>query len=86
MYKHPSILSTESKTKIPNSLHNYRGLYFRTGLGALCKALGSRNCMHLGIESSTFAILIAADVKELIRMVLHHTEHISKETYSKAKY
>ena len=26
------------------------------------------------------------DVKELIRMVLHHTEHISKETCSKAKY
>ena len=42
--------------------------------------------MHLGIESSTFAILIAADVKELIRVMLHHTEYISKETYSKAKY
>ena len=42
--------------------------------------------MHLGIGPSTFAILIAVDVKELIRMVLHHTEHISKETYSKAKY
>ena len=26
------------------------------------------------------------DEKELVRMVLHHTEHISKETYSKAKY
>ena len=44
------------------------------------------NCMHLGIESSTFAILIAADEKELIRMVLHHTEYTSQETYSKAKY
>ena len=42
--------------------------------------------MHLGMESSTFAILIAADEKELIRMVLHHTEHTSKETHSKAKY
>ena len=47
---------------------------------------GMHNCMLLGIESSTFAILIAVDEKELIRMVLHHTEYTSKETYSKAKY
>ena len=26
------------------------------------------------------------DEKELVRMVLHHTEHTSKEMYSKAKY
>ena len=104
------------KTKSPDSC---QGLYFRTGLVALCKALGSclnacqqaphpayrhfcdrmianrKNVgrpdaapagVHLGIESSTSAILIALDVKELNRMMLHHTEHDSKGKCSKAKY
>ena len=42
--------------------------------------------VHLGIESSTSAILITLDVKELNRMMLHHTEHDSKGKCSKAKY
>ena len=104
------------QTKSPDRC---QGLYFRTGLVALCKALGS--CLnaglqalyarlrdfcdrmianrknrvgahialagrHLGIESSTFAIPIALDVKELNRMMQHHTEHDSKGKCSKAKY
>ena len=37
----------------------------------------------LAIGTSTFAILIALDVKELNRMVLHHTEHTSKKSVLK---
>ncbi len=50
-----------------------RGLYFRTGLGSMYRPdrLGLKGLSLLGCH-------IELDEKELIRMVLHHTEYVYK--------